>query len=226
LGTNTDCFRYGLDFLCPALDANEKSRPTLYQTVLSENQQSSPTSFLGYVFPPVKLPPKIAIPAFLSIRCFPKKNGFSIVEVVLALGVITFALVAILALLPLALQTSNDSVNDTRTSLIAQDALLRLKKISLSDPAGPWWYDETGQWISTPPFSKALYRVDISIGTLSTYPPHTDPAQQDPSNGYASHLMAGAAIVSWPVNPSTGAQVSNKGSKVRYSFYLRMVPDQ
>jgi uncharacterized protein (TIGR02598 family) len=46
--------------------------------------------------------------------------GFSLVEIVLALGVVAFAIVAILGVLPVGLQTSHGSQNDTRATLIAQ----------------------------------------------------------------------------------------------------------
>lgn len=49
------------------------------------------------------------------------RHGFSLVEVVLALGVISFAIVAILGVLPVALQTGHSAQDDTRAPQIAQD---------------------------------------------------------------------------------------------------------
>jgi uncharacterized protein (TIGR02598 family) len=54
---------------------------------------------------------------------FGKGGGFSLVEVVLALGVVAFAIVAILGVLPVALQTGHSAQDDTRSSQIAQDIL-------------------------------------------------------------------------------------------------------
>jgi uncharacterized protein (TIGR02598 family) len=53
----------------------------------------------------------------------PKWSGFSLVEVVLAIGVIAFAIVAILGMFPVGLQTSHSSQDETRAAQIAQDIL-------------------------------------------------------------------------------------------------------
>ncbi len=49
-----------------------------------------------------------------------RQHAFSLVEVVLALGVISFAIVAILGLVPIGLQTSHSSQDETRAAQIAQ----------------------------------------------------------------------------------------------------------
>jgi type II secretory pathway pseudopilin PulG len=53
-----------------------------------------------------------------------RRFGFSLVEVVLALGVVSFAIVAILGLIPTGLQTSHSSQDETRASQIAQSILV------------------------------------------------------------------------------------------------------
>ena len=52
-----------------------------------------------------------------------RSPSFSLVEVVLALGIVAFAVVAILGLIPTALQTSHSSQDDTRAAQIAQSIL-------------------------------------------------------------------------------------------------------
>src|SRR5437763_9606573 len=52
-----------------------------------------------------------------------QKQAFSLVEVVLALGVVSFAIVAILGLIPTGLQTSHSSQDETRAAQIAQSIL-------------------------------------------------------------------------------------------------------
>lgn len=51
------------------------------------------------------------------------RNAFSLVEVVIALGAISFAIIAILGVLPLGLNTSHSAQNDTRAIQISQDIL-------------------------------------------------------------------------------------------------------
>jgi uncharacterized protein (TIGR02598 family) len=52
-----------------------------------------------------------------------RRFGFSLVEVVLALGVVSFAIVAILGIIPTGLQTSHSSQDETRAAQIAQTIL-------------------------------------------------------------------------------------------------------
>ena len=55
------------------------------------------------------------------------KIGFSLIEIVLALGIMSFALVGILGLFPAAIDTARDSKAETRIALIAQSILADLQ---------------------------------------------------------------------------------------------------
>src|ERR1700726_2048196 len=50
-----------------------------------------------------------------------RRSAFSLVEVVIALGVISFAVVAILGVLPIGLSTGHSAQDETRAAEIAQD---------------------------------------------------------------------------------------------------------
>lgn len=63
----------------------------------------------------------------------PRDPGFSLVEVTLAIGIVGFALVAIFALIPVGLKSGRDSVDATRTSLIAQNAINRMRAALVSN---------------------------------------------------------------------------------------------
>ena len=72
------------------------------------------------------------------------RDGFNLIEVVLALSVLSFALVGIISLFPLALNTAKDSKSETRVALIAQTLLAELtatggnSRIFFSNwPSGP-----------------------------------------------------------------------------------------
>jgi Tfp pilus assembly protein PilV len=56
-----------------------------------------------------------------------KQAGFSLVEVTLAIGIIAFALVAILGLIPVAENSAREATEDTKTSLIGQDVFVRVR---------------------------------------------------------------------------------------------------
>lgn len=54
-------------------------------------------------------------------RCFfSKQSAFSLVEVTLALGVMAFALVGIMAMFPMAMQAARESQQETRATFISQ----------------------------------------------------------------------------------------------------------
>jgi len=53
--------------------------------------------------------------------------AFSLVEVVIALGIISFAVIAIVGMLPVALKSSQDSMRETDATLIAQRIFSELK---------------------------------------------------------------------------------------------------
>lgn len=55
----------------------------------------------------------------MSIRMGSRKTGFSLVEVVLALGVIAFSLVAILGVFPSGMRANRLGISDTRASQVA-----------------------------------------------------------------------------------------------------------
>jgi len=56
-----------------------------------------------------------------------KRSGFSLVEVVLALAIVSFSLVGILSIFPVALDTASDSKTETRVTVIAQNIISDLQ---------------------------------------------------------------------------------------------------
>lgn len=83
----------------------------------------------------------------LSARycCARRGPGFSLVEVVIALGVISFALVAIIGLLPIGLASNRGTIQETRANHLAEEifSTLRSQKFTtvnlalLGSAAGP-----------------------------------------------------------------------------------------
>ncbi len=56
-----------------------------------------------------------------------RHSGFSLVEIVLALGILSFAIVAILGLFPIAMNDARESKNETHAAMIAQLILGQLR---------------------------------------------------------------------------------------------------
>ncbi|MDQ6765330.1 MAG: hypothetical protein M3Z22_04420 [Verrucomicrobiota bacterium] len=82
-------------------------------------------------------------------------RGFSLVEVVLALGVVAFAIVAILGMVPAGLSTSHSAQDDTRAAQIAQDIFASLASQAQAT------YPNAVISQSTPSFS---YPVNLASG--------------------------------------------------------------
>jgi type II secretory pathway pseudopilin PulG len=96
------------------------------------------------------------------------RSGFSIIEAVLALGVVAVSLIAILGLMPVSIKTNQNSQEQTTASAIATDILSDLYATSttkstsahysipiplpgaLATPA-PMYLNASGQWNQTPP---------------------------------------------------------------------------
>ncbi len=60
----------------------------------------------------------------------PVRTAFSLIEIVLALGIISFALVGIMGLLPVAMKSAQESQRETRAAQIAQQIFSDLHAMS------------------------------------------------------------------------------------------------
>ena len=78
----------------------------------------------------------------LHARRLQYASGFSLVEVVLALGVISFAIVAIIGLLPIGLASGRGSIQESRANHLADGIFATLRaqpfaSVSLASLNGP-----------------------------------------------------------------------------------------
>jgi uncharacterized protein (TIGR02598 family) len=147
-----------------------------------------------------------------------RRHGFSLVEVVLALGVVGFALLAILGVAPVGLKSANESIDATRTSIIAADIESRIRaSITTADfPSAapttrnfvPWYYNRDGILVSSA--ATGFYRVDATLGSSwANSLPNTD----------EHYLRPVSAIVRWPVDQTTGNPISNNSGT--FTFFVR-----
>lgn len=157
-------------------------------------------------------------------KIIPFSRAFSLVEVTLALGIIAFALLAIVGLIPIGMKSAREAVEDTRTGLILQDAANRTRSFlgaATTVPAAPatvtWWYDSRGGVRPQPqawPDAETFYRVDVRYGPLASAL----------TNVGATNLLAATISIGWPVNTATGAIEggSTNRSGTTHPFYLRI----
>ncbi len=146
-------------------------------------------------------------------------RAFSLIEVVLSLGLIAFVLVAIFALIPVGLNAGRDSVDATRFSLMAQDIRSRVQAaanptvfLGPTEPALEYFYNRDGLFVdvSANGYDSVLYRAETIIHSswLST-PPATD----------ISILRPVTVTIGWPVNPVTHLPLGTKVQSL--TFYVR-----
>lgn len=147
------------------------------------------------------------------------KQGFSLVEVTFALGLVAFALLAILGLMPVGIKSGGEAVDATRTSFIGQDAQSRLRAsvtypmfAAAGDVNSTWFYDRDGIFLGQNVGPSAIYRADATIhGTWKSGAP--------PPTLDATVLRPVTLQIQWPVNTSTGAVLGKNATS--FAFFVR-----
>jgi uncharacterized protein (TIGR02598 family) len=105
--------------------------------------------------------------------------GFSLVEVTLALGVAAFCLIAIFGLLPLGVQSNQNTISQTAAASVLSSVVADLRATPKASPTSPLYgitfgtakllyFDGEGRSVSpTDQNASARYRVTITFHTSS-----------------------------------------------------------
>jgi uncharacterized protein (TIGR02598 family) len=104
------------------------------------------------------------------------RRAFSLVEVVIALGVITFAFVPLLGMLPLGLDFSRQAIDTTVAAQIAQQLTTeaqqtdfsRLAELGAASVASPLYFDDQGNKTADVP--GAIYEAVFGVSTSTALP--------------------------------------------------------
>ncbi|XHR29749.1 MAG: hypothetical protein ACFUZC_04165 [Chthoniobacteraceae bacterium] len=152
--------------------------------------------------------------------------AFSLVEVVLALGICSFCLISVLGLLPVGINTNRDSIEQTAAVGIARAVgadfwgvsatatatslygiLLPTSTAATTTPAQTLFFAENGN--TTDSVSAARYRVDVAYGARSN----------------ASQPAAVRILVSWPAtaNPAKGQWPTNQAGSYQVVTVLNIL---
>jgi Tfp pilus assembly protein PilV len=136
-------------------------------------------------------------------------NAFSLVEVVISLGVITVGIVAILAVFPTALQTGHSAQDETRAAQIAQSVFG-----SLVAGASSQLFNAVPIAFSTPSPTPSPLSVDLT----ASHPSPTPPALYADNDGdlipnstnatYAVYIYTNNAPPGFTTVPATANQVT------------------
>lgn len=93
-------------------------------------------------------------------------DGFSLIEVVMAVGVAAFALVTIIGLLPVGLSTFNKSMNTAVGTQIAQRVFSDMQVADFSSlQTTNRYFDEQGAELINSNDSHCIYWVQVSLAT-------------------------------------------------------------
>ena len=150
------------------------------------------------------------------VRVFPcsgsrcSRDGFSLVEITLAMGIAAVAMVAILGMLPQALKASRASSDRTAIGAVLEDIHDRIEGHVLEEgplPSSPFFYDEQGRfWMGEATEDSGggaeialkqvaperFFRVEVEL---------VRPRQlSEEENSVPRSLLAAKLSVSWPLN--------------------------
>lgn len=149
-----------------------------------------------------------------------RAQGFTLVEVTLAIGIIAFALLAVLALVPVGLNSGRAAIDATRTTLILSDAQNRARIAGTSATftnatnvtLPNLYYDQDG--LALPGYAGALYRAIVTIEA-------TWGANAPPPNVDSGFLRPVTIQLGWPVNASDGSVLAVNADRASFTFYIR-----
>ena len=91
-----------------------------------------------------------------------KRSGFSLVEIVVAVGIVATVMVALLGMIPTGLSTVNEAADTMAEIRIAQQVigevqLTEWKEIDKWALEGPYYYDLEGNLLGSEDQNKAVY---------------------------------------------------------------------
>lgn len=174
-----------------------------------------------------------------------KLRAFSLVEVTLAIGVIGFALIAILGLIPVAQNSAREAADDTKLGSIQQDVYGRVRAAVSAATV----FANPSTVFPNPPTSPSFYYTNdgvfFSDAANLTTALTTAKQNGDPLPNYAATVVIGAAFANplpnvnasdlkpvtvklgWPldsngnvVGPMVGGVQPNAARKT-FAFYIR-----
>jgi uncharacterized protein (TIGR02598 family) len=129
-------------------------------------------------------------------------SAFTLTEIVLSLGIISSALVALIALLPIGIDASRKAGSHTVVATVLEDLRERLRGQRLKEgdaSFSPAFYDESGAYLSPEivahDWAQPYYRAEVRMLDRSSAPEHTSGVRPVKVDLY------------WPIDPQTGDSI-------------------
>jgi uncharacterized protein (TIGR02598 family) len=114
----------------------------------------------------------------------PDSRAFSLVEVVLALGIVSFAFIGIIGMLPVGMSTFRQATDATVQSQITQQMVSQVAETNFANlnklTTSTYLFDDQGILVSDD--SKCIYKVAIDVTTDTTVFPVSNAADAAPVN--------------------------------------------
>lgn len=103
-----------------------------------------------------------------------RRGAFTLVEVVIALGIIAFAFVPVIGLLPVGLDMSRQAMDATICAQIAQQLTSEVQQTDFTDIASlanvtPYWFDDQGNKVGAAA-TDAVYTASFTVSTSTKLP--------------------------------------------------------
>ncbi len=128
-------------------------------------------------------------------------RGFSLVEVVLAIGVIAFGIVALIGILAFSTGLSRSSDQDTIIAAMSRQVTSELRNTAFASlpPTGTFWYfDGEGRRLAVK--AKAIYQCQINLTADDAYK-----SANNTPNLYQVRLVFTSALAATPAPGTTPA---------------------
>lgn len=139
-------------------------------------------------------------------------GAFSLVEVTLAMGLVSVAVIATFGLISIGLNSARDSTDDTVTSLIFQDLGARLQgQPMVPKVLTPYYYSKEGVAVKTAAQKDAYYQATITLGK-----PVGTSADAD--------VLSAVVEVKWPVVNGVVPNVSSARSSTFSTLVTTSTP--
>lgn len=96
-----------------------------------------------------------------------KKNGFTLIEILIALTILGIGLVSVMGYLPVALDASKKASDLTKAALIAKKHVEEIKAASAADITGADAFDTAGIYLTDSDFAEFSYMIAVGNPGIS-----------------------------------------------------------
>jgi uncharacterized protein (TIGR02598 family) len=130
-------------------------------------------------------------------------RGFSLIEVCIAIGIVSFSLLALVALVPNGLKTLGDAATESSLSAIRKEARSELNTANLQDliNMSAWHFDQTGRRLpDTTPATERFFQLSFAAA---------DPVITGQATGFGNSVKQVTLRVTYPVFAPTASQMTN-----------------